>query len=65
MPARAEPATSRRAERNRILRALPPAEYEALRPRLELVALAHGAVLSEAHQPILQVYFPRSAVISL
>jgi CRP-like cAMP-binding protein len=50
---------------NRILAALPPAEYEPLVPDLERVDLPHGRVLIEATLPIAHVYFPESGVVSL
>jgi CRP-like cAMP-binding protein len=53
-----------RPERNRLLAALPRAEYEALIPRLEDVRLAHGQVLGVRGAPIEHVYFPRDAVAS-
>jgi CRP-like cAMP-binding protein len=52
-------------ERNRLLLALPPADYAALLPDLHPVALARGAVLFEAHARIRHVYFPQRCVVSL
>ena len=46
------------AERNRLLLALPRADYRALRRDLEAVVLAHGAVLYEARDRITHIYFP-------
>jgi CRP-like cAMP-binding protein len=51
--------------RNLLLQALPAAEFEALRPRLELVQLVKDTVLVEAGAPITHVYPPHSGVISL
>jgi CRP-like cAMP-binding protein len=53
------------AERNRLLLALPRADYRALRRDLEAVVLAHGAVLYEARDRITHIYFPQRCVISL
>lgn len=52
-------------ERNRLLLALPRADYRALLPDLEPVSLSHGAVLFEARTRIRHVYFPQHCVISL
>ena len=53
------------AERNQLLRALPPAAYAALLPDLEPVELARGQALWRHDAPIRGVYFPRTAVTSL
>jgi CRP-like cAMP-binding protein len=50
---------------NRLLAALPKAEYERLRPRLESMSLAIKQVVYEADRPIPHVYFPRNCVISM
>lgn len=52
-------------ERNRLLRALPAVDYDALRPDLHDVTLAHGAVLFEARERVTHVYFPQGCVVSL
>jgi CRP-like cAMP-binding protein len=52
-------------ERNRLLLALPHADYLALLPSLEAVVLARGALLFEARERIRHVYFPQRCVISL
>ena len=62
MPA---PRTRALPERNRLLRALPAADYEELSPDLHDVTLAHGAVLFEARAHITHVYFPQGCVVSL
>jgi CRP-like cAMP-binding protein len=68
-PAAREPAAPlrhrRRAERNRLLLALPPRDYRALLPDLEPVILPHGTVIFEAHDRVAYVYFPQRCVISL
>lgn len=55
----------REPEQNRLLRALPRAEYDELLPGLRDVTLAHGEVLFENGQRIAHVYFPQRAVVSL
>ena len=51
--------------RNRLLSALPRAEYEALQPHLEPVVFRQRQVLFEAEEPIRHVYFPETMVVSL
>ena len=50
---------------NRLLQALPVAEFEALRPYFEFVELAREAVLAEAGAAMTHVYLPHSGAISL
>jgi CRP-like cAMP-binding protein len=50
---------------NRLLAALPPADFDLLAPELETVALHQDAVLSQAGDPIEHVFFPDSGAISL
>jgi len=50
---------------NRLLQDLPPAEFLSLRPHLESVEMAKGAVLTRAGAPIQQVYLPHSGVVSM
>ncbi len=50
---------------NRLLAALPPADFDLLAPELETVALHQDAVLSRAGDPIEHVFFPDSGAISL
>ncbi|HEV7662304.1 MAG TPA: Crp/Fnr family transcriptional regulator, partial [Chloroflexota bacterium] len=45
--------------------ALPGDVYEFLASRLERVSLDHRQVLASPDQPMLYVYFPRDAVVSL
>jgi CRP-like cAMP-binding protein len=52
-------------ERNRLLAALPPAEYERLLPELEPVHLSARQLLALPDQPVSRVYFIRGAVVSL
>lgn len=50
---------------NRLLAALPEAEYQRLEPYLTSVSLSAGTVLYEASEKIDTVYFPNTALISL
>jgi CRP-like cAMP-binding protein len=50
---------------NRLLAALPPADFNLLAPELETVALDQDAVLSRAGDQIEHVFFPHSGAISL
>lgn len=50
--------------RNRLLAALPPAELNRLRPRLEAVELPLRAVLLAPGEPILAVHFPERGLTS-
>jgi CRP-like cAMP-binding protein len=51
--------------RNFVLRALSPADREALEPHLQPVWLASGEVLYEPDYPVAWVYFPNTAVLSV
>lgn len=53
------------APRNRLLAALPPGEWERVRPSVELVPLEVRRVIIEPNQAIQHVYFPEDAVVSL
>jgi len=50
---------------NRILAALPAAEYRMIRPLLERVVLEEGDVLRKPRARIRYVYFPESGVVCL
>ncbi|WP_426438800.1 Crp/Fnr family transcriptional regulator [Bradyrhizobium genosp. P] len=50
---------------NRLLQALPAAEYEQLHPLLETVELTKDTVLADAGAPVQRVYLPHSGVVSL
>ena len=50
---------------NRLLAALPAADFELLRPHLKPFDLVHGDVLYDAGDVVNWVYFPHSGVISL
>lgn len=58
-------ATSKVQNANSLLDLLPRAEYERLRPNLELVQLSRGRVLCEAGDFAQYVYFPLNGVVSL
>jgi len=53
------------ARQNRLLAALPAAEFEHLSPHLELVAMRLGDVLYESGGELRYVYFPTTAIVSL
>ena len=50
---------------NRLLQALPAAEFEMLRPRLKTFVMARDTVLVEAGAALTHVYFPHSGAISV
>ena len=50
---------------NRLLAALPPAEWNRWSPRLERVEMALGHVLYESGSTMSHVYFPVTAIVSL
>jgi CRP-like cAMP-binding protein len=50
---------------NRLLAALPTAEFERLAPQLELVPLLLGEMLYEPGEQLEHAYFPVSAIVSL
>lgn len=52
------------ARRNRLLAALPIADYERLWPQLEYVALAHGQLVCEAGRLPTHALFPLTGIIS-
>lgn len=54
-----------RATGNRLLKALPAADYERIAPYLSAVTLAPGQVLYEPGTRPKQVYFPETAVLSM
>jgi CRP-like cAMP-binding protein len=65
LPSRAAPRDERLPAGNRLLGALPCAEYERILPHLEGIPIATKQVLSEADAPIPHVYFPTGGVVSL
>jgi CRP-like cAMP-binding protein len=50
---------------NRILSALPRADYHRLAPHLELVNLSLGQVIYDVGEPIAEIYFPLGSLVSL
>jgi len=60
-----EKTTRHDPRQNRLLAALPPADYERLRPSLEYVDLPLGLVLYESGGRLDYVYFPLDSIISL
>src|SRR6202521_4432398 len=50
---------------NRLLAALPTAEFERLLPQLELVPMRLGTLLCESGDQLQHAYFPTSAIVSL
>lgn len=55
---------SRQLIKNRLLSALPDEEYGQLESKLERVSLSLGEILFEPPDPIRNVYFPVSSIIS-
>lgn len=55
----------KRWDLNRILAALPAAEYRRVAPKLETALLRRGHTLCEVDKPITHVYFPRNGVASM
>lgn len=51
--------------RNRLLAALPPADFALIRPHLTHTALEQGSLLQEAGEPIEVVYFPQTGMVSV
>ena len=49
---------------NRLLAALPPADFDLLAPHLRKVSLERDAVLVRSGDPTEQIYFPRSGTIA-
>src|SRR5918999_3346106 len=49
---------------NKLLQILTPAAYDRLSPKLKPVELRAKQILYKPHQPIGEVYFPETAVIS-
>lgn len=58
-------ATSPDPRGNRLLAALPPAEWERWAPLLELVDMPLGKVLYESGLSLTHVYFPVDSIVSL
>ena len=60
-----EPTPANRRARNRLLQALPQADFEALRPHLQSVEMVKETVLIEAGAPLTHLYLPESGIISM
>ena len=52
-------------KRNRLLAALPEAEWQRLSPHLEATSMPLGQVLYESGRTLSHVYFPTDAIVSL
>jgi len=52
-------------ESNRLLRALPAAEYRRVAPHFETISIRFGELLFEPKQTIKHVYFPNDSLVSL
>ena len=63
-PQRPPPMTSQPRPANRILSALPPEEFERLRPKLREVGLKAGKIIFDAEEPINDVYFINGGIVS-
>jgi CRP-like cAMP-binding protein len=50
---------------NRLLAALPAADYERIAPHLELVSMPLAEVLYESGKQMRHVYFPTTSIVSL
>jgi CRP-like cAMP-binding protein len=50
---------------NRLLQTLPAADFEALRPHLQIAELTREAVLVEAGNELTQIYLPQSGIVSM
>jgi CRP-like cAMP-binding protein len=50
---------------NHLLAALPPPEWERLRPHLQLINMPLGKVLYESGDTLAHVYFPTDSIVSL
>src|SRR5258708_3405050 len=51
--------------RNRVLSALGAAEFALIEPSLTNISYEQGALLQEQGEPIEQIYFPQSGMVSL
>lgn len=57
--------TQDRLAENRLLALLPASDLDALRPRAEVVALRHGNLVIVPDEPIKDIYFPLTCLLSL
>jgi len=65
MPNKPEQSGKHSPRQNRLLAALPAAEYERLLPELELVPMPLGWTVHEACGPLRYAYFPTTSIVSL
>lgn len=65
MPALRVADLAARLTDNHLLAALPPEEYARLAPRCTIVHLGASAAVYDVNEPIAQIYFPLSGVISV
>jgi CRP-like cAMP-binding protein len=63
--AQASPAARQSPRQNRILAALPTADYARLRPNLELMPMPLGWAAYESGGQLSYIYFPTTSIISL
>src|SRR2546421_7066626 len=63
-PERPPPMTNQPRPANRILSALPQEEFERLQPKLREVSVKLGKVIYDAEEPINDVYFLNSGIVS-
>src|SRR6201996_2170657 len=61
----ADPAPAAQRPLNHLLRMLPAADFDALRPYLQSVELVRETVLVEAGAPFTHVYLPESGIVSI
>ncbi len=60
-----EPTPANPRALNRVLQAMPKADFEALRPHLQSVEMVKETVLVEAGAPLTHLYLPESGIISM
>jgi len=65
VPSRLAEPERRSPKHNGLLAALPPEDYERLRPHMTPVELHLGEVVYESGSPLRHVYFPVSGIVSL
>ena len=63
--AKSRSSTDHNPKQNRLLAALPAAEFNRLAPHLEFVSMPLGEVLCESGGKLQHVYFPTTSIVSL